>query len=349
VNVQLLIDSVVQQVTVLIAQLATSGGARAPVAHIASQVFVDLAHELEAQGLSRKVSADMFGMALRAYQRKLARLSSEAPGRGDTLWRSLLDLIEAEGPLTRSEVLSRYASDDETLIRGVLHDLCESGLLACTGKGADAEYRARSERELRRQVTRANERGLDELVWAFVYRGGPVDAASLARRLHLDVEAVRLRLDALVTRGRLHLVDGRYEAHELVIPLDAEAGWEAAVFDHVQALVQTICQRLRALDAQEPAQHIGGSTYSFDVWDGHPLLDEVEGTLARFRSAHSQLRARVEAYNAKHGMPRAFRQVVVYGGQCVLEREQSRRSASIRPARKRKSIAPGTQRGKKHG
>ena len=66
-NVQLLIDSVVQQVTVLIAQLATSGGARAPVAHIASQVFVDLAHELEAQGLSRKVSADMFGMALRAY------------------------------------------------------------------------------------------------------------------------------------------------------------------------------------------------------------------------------------------------------------------------------------------
>jgi hypothetical protein len=63
VNVQLLIDSVVQQVTVLIAQLATSGGARAPVAHIASQVFIDLAHELEAQGLSRKVSADMFGMA----------------------------------------------------------------------------------------------------------------------------------------------------------------------------------------------------------------------------------------------------------------------------------------------
>jgi hypothetical protein len=246
----------------------------------------------------------------------------------------------------RSEVLERYASDDETLIRGVLHDLCDSGLLACSGKGADAEYRARSERELRRQVTRANERGLDELLWAFVYRGGPVDAASLAKRLHMEPDAMRLRLDALVTRGRLELNHGRYEAHELVIPLDAEAGWEAAVFDHVQAMVQTICQRLRAMSAPAAPQTVGGSTYSFDVWDGHPMLAEVEGTLGRFRAAHSQLRARVEAYNAKHGMPRAFRQVVVYGGQCVFEREQS--GGSIRPPRKRKSMTLGSQRGKKH-
>jgi hypothetical protein len=71
-NGQLLIDAVVQQVTVLIAQLATSGGLRAPVAQIANQVFVQLAHELESQGVSRKVSADMFGMALRAYEQAAA-------------------------------------------------------------------------------------------------------------------------------------------------------------------------------------------------------------------------------------------------------------------------------------
>ena len=46
-NGQLLIDAIVQQVTVLIAQLATSGGLRATVAHIANQVFEQLAHELE--------------------------------------------------------------------------------------------------------------------------------------------------------------------------------------------------------------------------------------------------------------------------------------------------------------
>jgi hypothetical protein len=69
-NGQLLIDAVVQQITVLIAQLATSGGVRVPVALIANQVFIQLARELESQGVSRKVSADMFGLALRTYQRK---------------------------------------------------------------------------------------------------------------------------------------------------------------------------------------------------------------------------------------------------------------------------------------
>jgi hypothetical protein len=55
-NVQLLIDSVVRQTTVLIAELATSGGLRAPLAHVADQVSLDLASELERQGVSRKVS-----------------------------------------------------------------------------------------------------------------------------------------------------------------------------------------------------------------------------------------------------------------------------------------------------
>lgn len=57
-NAQVLIDSIVRQVTVLIAQLAMSGGIRAPLAHVANQVFLDLARELQEQGVSRKVSAE---------------------------------------------------------------------------------------------------------------------------------------------------------------------------------------------------------------------------------------------------------------------------------------------------
>lgn len=49
-NVQLLIDAIVRQTTVLIAQLATRGGVRAPLAHLANQVFLELAKELQAQG-----------------------------------------------------------------------------------------------------------------------------------------------------------------------------------------------------------------------------------------------------------------------------------------------------------
>ena len=71
-----LIQAIVRQTTVLIAQLATSGGWRAPLAQVANQVFQDLATELERQGVSRKVSADMFGMGLRSYQRRIRRITT---------------------------------------------------------------------------------------------------------------------------------------------------------------------------------------------------------------------------------------------------------------------------------
>lgn len=41
-NVQLLIDVIVRQTMVLIAELATSGGLRAPLAHVAGQAFLGL-------------------------------------------------------------------------------------------------------------------------------------------------------------------------------------------------------------------------------------------------------------------------------------------------------------------
>src|SRR5215471_8692356 len=131
-NVQLLIDAIVRQTTVLIAQLATSGGVRAPLAHVANQVFLDLANELEAQGVSRKVSADMFGMALRAYVRKVQRLGESSTERGRTLWEAVYAYLSKEGIVPREQVIRTFDRDDEGLVRGVLHDLTESGLVFAT-------------------------------------------------------------------------------------------------------------------------------------------------------------------------------------------------------------------------
>lgn len=85
-NTQLLIDAVVRQTTILIAQLATSGGSRTPLADVANQIFADLARELHRQGVTRKVAADMFGMALRTYRRKVQRLAESQTVSGRSLW-----------------------------------------------------------------------------------------------------------------------------------------------------------------------------------------------------------------------------------------------------------------------
>jgi len=99
--------------------------------------------------------------------------------------------------------------------------------------------------------------------------------------------------------------------------------WEAAVFDHLQAVVQTIGQRLQRACGTESrdADNIGGSTYSFDLWPGHPLESEIKGQLATLRARLGELRQRLDAHNKSTGLPPRYQQVVTYVGQCILERE----------------------------
>src|SRR6187399_3208953 len=147
-DVNVLINSTVRQVTVLIAQLATSGGVRAPLAQVANQVFVELANELEAQGVSRKVSADMFGMALRAYVRKVRRLSEAESEPGITLWRAVFEFVRNERLVPRRRVLERFGRDDELSLSAVLHDLTRNGLIFASGAAEHTVYRAASDEEL---------------------------------------------------------------------------------------------------------------------------------------------------------------------------------------------------------
>jgi hypothetical protein len=137
-----LIDAVVRQTTVLIAQLATAAGGRAPLAHTANQVFVDLVRELKEQGVANKVIADMFGLALRTYHDKVRRLSESSTVRGKSLWEATLAYIEDEGTVLQAAVLHRFRNDDESTVRGVLTDLVESGMIFRTGRGHRVTYRA---------------------------------------------------------------------------------------------------------------------------------------------------------------------------------------------------------------
>jgi hypothetical protein len=320
VNAQILIDAVVRQTTVLIAQLATSGGVRAPLARIASQVFLDLANELDAQGVSRKVSADMFGMALRAYLRKLQRLRESSTDQGQSLWSAVLDYLRDGGIVSRSAVLRRFHRDDEATVRGVLHDLTESGLIFRSGTGTGATYRAKTDDELSEMRGLADE-NVDEIVWLMIYREGPLTIGEVEVRTRMDASALAPVIARLSDAGRVRRdtrgPDPVYSSSEFVVGFGQSVGWEAAVLDHYQAVVRTICSRLQDGDAADP-NRVGGSTYTYDVWPGHPNEDEVYGMLRDVRDRAGALRRRVEAYNAAHAIPADYVQVLFYGGQCPL-------------------------------
>jgi hypothetical protein len=323
VQTQLLIDGIVRQTTVLIAQLATSGGVRAPLAHVAGQVFVDLARELEAQGVSRKVSADMFGLALRTYQRKTQRLRESVTVRGRSLWEAVLEFLQSEEVVTRARVLARFRHDDQTLLRGLLRDLTESGFVFASGTGNGMAFRATRLEELVKLRDSEDPAALDALLWSIVYREGPIDRARLATSGSVSPEELDRALERLLAQGRIEAQeqDGttRYVSRVLFIPIDASVGWEAAVFDHFHALVSTICAKLGLSPSAKEHDSVGGSTYSFSVWPGHPFEQEVLATLKRFRSEQSALRAKVDTHNQSHGIPARHTKVVTYAGQHLID------------------------------
>ena len=106
-----------------------------------------------------------------------------------------------------------------------------------------------------------------------------------------------------------------------MVPLGASAGWEAALFDHFQAVVKTMCIRLREGADTGNGVDSGGSTYTYSIWAGHPFEDEVKGLLREFRERHTQLRERVKTYNEAHAPPAQYKKVTVYGGMCATTQD----------------------------
>ena len=325
-TIDLLIHAIVRQTTLLIAQLATSRGIRAPLAQVANQVFLDLAAELERQRVSRKVSADMFGLGLRTYRRKIQRLNESATDRGRSLWEVMLEFLRARSSATRIQILERFSADDESQVKAVLHDLCESQLVIASGTGPTTSYRAVGGEELVALQQGRGAEGSDELLLAVIFREAPLPLDQIALRCRLAAERVESLLTRLVQEGRVERKERAgvpfYQAKTLVVPIGATAGWEAAVFDHFKALVGTVMGRLGD-DSVAPTldDRVGGSTFTVSVWSGHPLAEEVYGTLGRLRAELSDLRKRVARVNREGGVPDAHSRVVIYVGQSVINEE----------------------------
>ena len=272
-DIRLLIDQVVRQTTILIAQLSTAAGVRAPIAHIADQVFLELSQEIEAQGVGRKVVADMFGMALRTYQRRVQRVTESVTVRDRTVWEAVLDYL-SEQSRTRREVIDRFKYDGEENVAAVLNDLTGSGLVYRVGRGERAVYGITPEADLQRLIEEDDAESLAALIWLQIYRSGRVDEDDLTQTFRVERVRIDSALELLVQDGRVHRDphDGSFRASVgFVVPVGSEIGWEAAVYDHFQAMAKAIAHKLHSAGSRSVASdRIGGATLSFDVYEGAP-------------------------------------------------------------------------------
>jgi hypothetical protein len=315
-----LIDQIVRQTTVLLAQLSTAAGIRAPMAHIADQVFLNLAREIEQQGVGRKVAADMFGMALRTYQRRVQRVSESASVRDRTLWEAVLDYLGAEGSRARKDILHRFRWDGEANVAAVLNDLTNSGILYCVGRGEHAVYGLTSEADLKLLAEGQELGALKALLWVHIYRQGSAQADDMAQVFCVDQGRIQRALDEMVGDGRLQGdQEEGYTTQTFLVPVGSAMGWEAAVYDHYQAMAKAVAHKLQTIGAR--SQHddrIGGATLSFDIHEDHPQAQEVLGLLERVRAEVNEIWDRVVTAEAENPVPDEKKiKVTFYFGQNV--------------------------------
>ena len=328
-NPQILIDAIVRQTTLLIARISTVEGVRSPLGHVANEVFLGLVEELESQGVSKKVIADMFGMALRSYRQKVQRLTESVPARGLTLWTAVQRTIAERGSATRAELLSLFYSNEEASVRGILNDLVESGLLVLSGRGDNARYRIPTAEELRDLGAMAENRPQESqaaLVWLQIYREGPIDPHRLAQLVPLPADALQAAIQILEEAGRIRR-DSRggvevLSAEQVLISVGESAGWEAAVVDHHRVVLNAIAAKLGSqARSSAAADEVGGTTLTFALWPGHPHEQQVRGLLRTTRAQMLPLWEQVEAYNRDNPREGAY-QVHYYCGQYVVEEEE---------------------------
>jgi hypothetical protein len=323
VNPRLLIDAIVQQTTVLIAQLSTAAGLRSPLAHVADQVFLSLAQEIERQGVSRKVVADMFGLALRTYQRKVQRLEESESASGRTLWEAILEYVTEHAPVRRERVLERFRNDEELAVTAVINDLVTTGLVYSAGRGDSAVYGITSDADRKALSSDDATDALALLLWGTVFRSPGISTSALVGSTRTDEPLVRAALGRLLADGRVvrdgDTDDAPLRSAAFVIPLGAAQGWEAAVFDHYQALANGISSNLQQRAKGVPPNDLtGGTTLHFGIHPGHPFEAHVLGTLRRVREQLNASWNEVAAYNRDHPMAdEAATRVTFYFGQSV--------------------------------
>jgi hypothetical protein len=313
----------------LIAQLSTAEGARSPLGHIAGEVFSGLVAELENQGVSKKVIADMFGMALRSYRQKVQRLGESGTTRGVTLWSAVQSYLSGRESATRQEILKHFAHDDEVSVRGILRDLVDCGFVIRSGREHQTSYRSATHEELRDFGKDTEEQSSDSLaafVWILIFRKEAITVEQLVRLVPASVDELNEALAVLVEDGRVSRTmqgdEAIFEAKEVLIPIGESAGWEAAIVDHHRTVSNAIAAKVNlGVRKSTSGDQVGGTTLTFDLWPGHPREGAVRNLLSEVRTQILPLWEEVEEHNKTDSSTEGY-QVHFYCGQYLVEEEQ---------------------------
>lgn len=307
----LLIDALLHQLARLVAQLAVEE--RSSLAHVADRFQLHLVQELRRRGLGHKVIADIFGLPLRTYHERIKRLDEHKLSRLKTIRDAMIGFVHGQSCVTRDSLDLRFRLEDERIVRSVIRDLVETGVL---------EHSAGDHGQLfvvAQPLVVVTEQ-IDALILIALQDFEAATVDDLVKVLGASHEQIAQRLTVLAADGRINQVlqDGelRFGSLEIEIGYGEASGRDAAIFDHVRAMVSALTAKLDGKSAAHRGDEVGGSTYVFDLCTKDALSEEVSSLLQQVRDRASELRRRVLAVSGAESNPHHAR-VTLYVGQWI--------------------------------
>ncbi len=262
---RLLIRTVVRQCANLVAVAATLDGRRTPLGTVLDQFFVDLVDALARQGLRQKVIADMLGITPRTFYARMRKLEESGLEPGRTLWQDLLRFIRERGRARQDDILRKFSTHDEAVLRSVLRDLTDSELIYRTGTGAATRYIAAPDAAPDLDTMDV----LTSMAHAVVENRGPVSLETVADELGYPSDVTEATLTMLEEMGAVARVDtpaGATFTARRVVALDDRLETATLVF------FQSLQSSLDAAASGNP----GPAAATVELWEGHSLTAAAE-------------------------------------------------------------------------
>lgn len=319
-NTSTLISLLVREVAVFVGLLVTHTRVRPELASVTDEILREMLHLLHEQGLTQSSVAGMLNLTLRGYQRKLRRLQEgqHEPALQSLQWQvyGFVSDESQRAQVTREMVLRQFRTLETPVVMGVLTELQHLGVVKkCEARGR-VWYEVNTE-------PGESAAALQDLVHTFIVNRQPIGEEQLRTELRsIPWAALESILEALYRTQRANWTQtesGKVWTSASILILEGDsAGWKAAVYDHLSAVLTALGTKLQLGSDPQARQLAGGATWWFEVWPDHPMEAEARGFLDEVRKRAVDLRQRIEAHNAQvTERPETLAEVRFYAGQYV--------------------------------
>ncbi|GEM_PF-4795367 len=288
-NYSLFVDTTLSSAASIIAAIMTRNHQRRSYQNIGEKLFKNIAEELIRRDVPYRVAADMMGVSLRTFHRKLKNAKLVDSGRAATAILSyIVDLKE----VGRIELYGHFHFLDPALIGSILKDFQASGHIEIEGE----KIESLGQKEIHKETVSQN------YVHFVLIQHPEMTVADLVAITPLSTFECQNILDTLIQKERIEKVGEKYTAHTpLLLSRQSMHEDESLIFG-LSMMFDAACKAIKIrIDSEGETKNSQGNLRSFRVKKGDANDRRIIATLDKLSDSMSELWKKIRSEKKRAG------------------------------------------------